>query len=70
MTDMYSPEIKLMNLSNEELYNAAMKGTPEDQYQAALLFGQGRVTRDFTKCIRLLKRLQWWKCKCLFPFRY
>ncbi|GEM_PF-3538854 len=57
MTDMYSPEIKLMNLSNEELYNAAMKGTPEDQYQAALLFGQGQeVTRDFTKCIRLLEK--------------
>jgi uncharacterized protein len=55
--DMYSPEIKLMNLNNDELYRTATNSTPEDQFQAALLFGQGHeVTRDFAKCIQLLEK--------------
>jgi TPR repeat protein len=57
MTDTYSPEIKLMNLNNDELFRTAMNGSPEDQFQAALLFGQGQeVKRDFVKCIQLLEK--------------
>ncbi len=57
MTDMYSPEVKLLSLNNDELFHTAMNGSPEDQFQAALLFGQGQeVKRDFIKCIRLLEK--------------
>jgi uncharacterized protein len=57
MTDTYSPEIKLMNMNNDELFRTAMNGTPEEQFQAALLFGQGQeVTKDFAKCIQLLEK--------------
>jgi TPR repeat protein len=57
MTDTYSPEVKLMNLNNDELFRTAMNGAPEDQFQAGMLFGQGQeVTRDFEKCIQLLEK--------------
>lgn len=57
MTDTYSPEIKLMNLNNDELFRTTMNGTSEEQFQAALLFGQGQeVKRDFSKCIQLLEK--------------
>lgn len=53
----YSPEIRNLNISEEELFYTAMKSSAEDQFQAGLLFGIGQeVKRDFSKCIALFER--------------
>jgi TPR repeat protein len=57
LTGIYSPEVKKLNISEEELFYAAMKSSADDQFQAGLLFGQGQdVKRNFSKCIALFEK--------------
>ena len=53
----YNTETKLLNISEEELFYAAIKSSADDQFQAGLLFGRGRnVKRNFLKCIELFEK--------------
>ncbi len=57
LTGTYSPEVKLLNLSEEELFYSAMNSNADDQFKVGLLFGRGQdVKRDFSKCIALLEK--------------
>lgn len=53
----YTPEVRFLNISEEELFYTAMQSNADDQFQAGLLFGQGQeVKRDFSKCIALFEK--------------
>ncbi|MBN2417774.1 MAG: sel1 repeat family protein [Deltaproteobacteria bacterium] len=55
-TGNLNPETKV-NMSEEELFYAAMKSDADAQFKAGLLFGRGEdVRRNFSKCIALLKK--------------
>ncbi len=56
LTNTYSPEIKFLNLTEEELFNTAMKSSPADQFEIGMMFGQGKVVkRNFSNCIKLFE---------------
>ena len=57
LSSVYGPEINFLNISEEELFYAAMKGSADDQFKAGLLFGRGEdVKRNFLKCIALFEK--------------
>ena len=57
LTDIYNPEVGNLNISQEELFYAAMNSNADDQFQVGLLFGRGQeVKRDFSKCIILFEK--------------
>jgi hypothetical protein len=57
LTGIYNPEIRNLNISEEELFYTAMKSSADVQFQAGLLFGRGQeVNKDFSKCVALFER--------------
>ena len=53
----YSPEIKFLNISEEQLFYTAMNSSADNQFQVGLLFGRGQeVKRNFSKCVALFEK--------------
>ncbi len=57
LTGTYSPALKFLNITEEELFYTAMRSSADNQFKAGLLFGRGQdVKRDFSKCIALFEK--------------
>ncbi len=57
LSETYSPEFKIHNFSEDELFYRAMNSSANEQFEAGLLFGRGKdVKRDFSRCVALFER--------------